>query len=119
MTILRCVLSLVLALSLGCAGGATVMAPKKPPPDRAEEEGRKPGAGVFWSDGYWMWNADKQVFYWVGGRWIEERKGWVYQPGGWEPAEQDGKRVGWRFVPATWIRESELDRTPPIHRRRD
>lgn len=94
-----------------------MVSPKKPPPEKVEAPPRKPGAGVFWRDGHWAWDDGKAIFYWVDGGWIREREGWVFQPGGWEPHEKDGKRIGWRYIDATWVRESEIDRVPATPRR--
>lgn len=99
-------LALLLPLA-GCSATSPVIA-RKPPEPLKEEQTRKPGADVFWQDGHWAWSGSKQQYYWVAGSWAQEQRGWVWIPGYWEPVDEQGKRLGWRWTEPRWIRQSEV-----------
>ena len=78
------------------ANAAIILVQKAPPEPRSE---RIPPArrGYIWDAGHWDWRNNRHV--WVQGKWIRDRKGYVYNPPSWQ--ERDGK---WEMRRAAWER---------------
>ncbi len=53
-----------------------------PPPIPIYEQPPCPGAGYFWTPGYWSW-SDDDGYYWVPGTWVVAPVGMYWTPGYW------------------------------------
>jgi hypothetical protein len=53
-----------------------------PPPLPIYAQPVCPGAGYFWTPGYWAWNDD-EGYYWVPGTWVVAPVGMLWTPGYW------------------------------------
>ncbi len=53
-----------------------------PPPLPVYNQPICPGAGYFWTPGYWAWNDD-DGYYWVPGTWVVAPVGMLWTPGYW------------------------------------
>ncbi len=76
-----------------------------PPPARYEVV-PAPRMGFVWAPGYWEWRHGKH--YWVKGRHLRHRPGYVYEPARW--IEHDGR---WRYVNSGWrVHDRDRDGVP-------
>ena len=99
---MRCRLTLLLSgLALVATAAPPVYAARvivrvAPPIPRADVVPIRPVAGYVWRPGYWSWNGARYVWLpgvyvapprpraaWVPGRWVAERRGWVWVDGHW------------------------------------
>jgi hypothetical protein len=75
---------------------ATVPAPYRPPPKRAEIPPPAPSPHAFWQSGHWRWSGER--FVWVPGRYVE-------RPGptaNWIPDYWQQGADGWIWVEGRW-----------------
>lgn len=76
----------------------TVVAPADPPPPKEEEPSFRPIEGAVWSAGYWHW--DGHVWVWVPGRWmLAPQQGQTWVPASWRRTPR-----GIILVPGHWRR---------------
>ena len=93
---------LVAALALGAIAvpvvseARAIIVEVAPPAPRVEVV-PAPRVGYVWAPGYWNWNGRRHV--WVGGRWVGERRGYRWEPHGWD--EREGR---WHFREGGWRR---------------
>jgi len=96
----KLLIAVAIAGSLGTvtlpAASAVILVEKAPPAPRSE---RVPAArrGYIWDAGHWEWRRNQHV--WVAGKWIRDRKGYVYNPPTWR--ERDGR---WELQRSAWVR---------------
>ena len=87
----------VACMSLG--GAATASAQPAPVPALRPEGARppSPGRNYLWEPGHWRW--ERGGYHWVGGRWIQRRRGWRghYAPGHWQR-----RRGEWVWTRGRW-----------------
>lgn len=85
--------------STGCAPppppGAVYVA-RRPPRDRDEVIGVRPGPGHIWMRGYWRWEHDDYA--WTPGRWAVAERGFH----DWAPGRWRHERRGWYYVEGRW-----------------
>lgn len=101
MTTLRALALAAALLGSGCAAERMIVA-QDPPAPKQETPPPSPGAHVIWHSGRWVWDADKELFFWEAGRWEPARSGQVWIPGYWERVEEDGRVLGWAWVDPRW-----------------
>jgi hypothetical protein len=92
-------------------GCSAAIVPVRPPTAPSEVRGPRPYAEAFWKTGHFAWDNGKQLHYWVPGGWDPAREGYIWFPGQWEPVDDDGKRLGWRWVEERWVQLVDLERT--------
>jgi WXXGXW repeat (2 copies) len=90
-----CMAASALAAPTIASAGISVDIDVAPPPIRVEAvpEAR---VGYVWAPGYWDYRGHDH--FWVGGRYIAERKGYRYVPDRWE---QHGQH--WHHEPGHWV----------------
>jgi WXXGXW repeat (2 copies) len=75
---------------------ATIVAPRAPPPKRAEIPPRARVPGSLWEFGHWHWSSGR--FVWVPGRYIERPA----PSANWMPGYWDEQANGWVWVEGRW-----------------
>ena len=83
-----------------------------PPPAVRVEVVPAPRVGFVWAPGYWDWRSNHHV--WVGGTWVRERPGYVYNHPQW--IERNGE---WHFARGSWARHDPDHDGVPNYRDRD
>jgi hypothetical protein len=78
------------------SSAAVVYVREAPPPPRTETM-PPPRHGYVWAPGHWEWKHRRHT--WVGGSWIRDRKGYVYNAPTWQ--EHDGR---WQMQRGAWKR---------------
>jgi hypothetical protein len=69
---------------------------RRPPGERVEVIGMRPGPGYVWVRGFWRWERDDYA--WITGHWVLAERGfrdWV--PGRWRHNHR-----GWYYVEGHW-----------------
>jgi hypothetical protein len=69
-----------------------------PPEARVEPPPRHSRPHHVWANGYWAWNGHRHV--WVQGRYVPERRGYVYRQARWERTPHGN----WRLHDGGWYR---------------
>jgi len=59
----------------------------------------KPRKGYLWVDAHWQWNAKRNKYVWVDGKYIRKKRGYRYVTGKWV-----NTRRGHKYVPGHWVR---------------
>lgn len=80
------------------ASAAAVEIRVAPPEARVETPPRHPRPHHVWTNGYWAWNGHRHV--WVHGRYVPERRGYVWRQAHWERTPHGH----WRFYDGGWVR---------------
>ncbi|MGC2203074.1 MAG: hypothetical protein WA633_23410, partial [Stellaceae bacterium] len=74
-----------------------VLAPRPPPPQRAEIPPPARSPRALWCAGHWRW--DGAHYLWISGKYIERPS----PTANWRPGYWERQPDGWRWVEGQWI----------------